>query len=376
MRILLLTDRDFLQHERSMLARLEIGLADEGHRVLHGVPDSLSESGTSVDVPAVYSTHVTYADTGLPFTKGLRAQAFVEAVQAAAPMDAGQPMADAVHVFGRGAWDMGARLARRTKATLLIEVYEAAAIAPACELAAENRGAHLVAADGPIGEELIRKTDPKRVHIAPWGVHMADHAHDDELVARGAGTLTFALLSSGDDADGLKAAVQGAAALAGRPEFAQRGVMVFVDAEVARRQPVWKWADDSGLSGRLSVIADMEGRREMVLQADVLLIADAGGKQRSFVLDAMAAGMLIVARPDPMNSALIDGRTCRQVQGEGGAEWASAIASILGADHAQAARALGESARAFVRAERLASRHVAAVLAAYAKIATPAGATP
>lgn len=359
-----------------MLARLEIGLADEGHRVLHAVPASLADAGLAPDAPAVYSTPVPYADSGLPLTGGLRAQSLLETIAATAPPDAGRPAIDAVHAYGRSAWSMGERLARRTGSALLLEVFDGASISPAAEAALLNKSVHLVAADGPIAEQLAKRVDPSRVHSCPWGVHLAEVAHDDEQIARGAGVLTIAILTTGNDADSLRTAVKGAAALAGRPEFVQRGVMLFVDAEVARQRPVWRWADEAGLGGRLSVIADLEGRREMVLQADVLMSPDCEGRQRSFLLDAMAAGMLIVARPDPLTSALIDGQTCRLVAGNTPESWAEAVGSLLGADHAATARQLGEAARAYVRGERLASRHVASVLAAYSKLpaATLAGA--
>jgi hypothetical protein len=365
MRVLLLPDRPFIERERNMLLRLEVGLADEGVRVVRAVPKE-PDSGTSAgDAPLVTSIVVPYADHGLPLTLALRAGALIEAIKKATASEPGARVLDLVHVFGVGAWPMAQRIASKCGAKLMIDVWAGAAIEPAVRLAQSDRSAVLVGADENLAAQLRGQVDPSRVVSAPWGVHVPGVGHDDEKVATGSGMLTCVLLSSGYDAASIKAAIDGLAMLLAGPELGGRGVMIFVDAIAAARQPIWRWASAAGLDGRISVVADLEGRRELALQADVMLLPDAGGVQRSFVLDAMAAGMLIVAKHDPLNSAMIDGRTCRLVREDTPAGWRAALALMIGADHAADDRALGESARAFVRSERLASKHVAQVLAAY-----------
>ena len=100
---------------------------------------------------------------------------------------------------------------------------------------------------------------------------------------------------------------------------------LFVDAEAAHRTGIWPVARGLGVLDRLSLIDEMEGRRELVLRGDVLVQSDARGEQRSLVLDAMASGMIVLAAEDPMVSYLVNGRTARTVSGTRSDEWAAAL---------------------------------------------------
>ncbi len=51
MRILIIADESFASRERAMLSRLEVGLADEGVRVVHVIPPhhgAVARAGTLV----------------------------------------------------------------------------------------------------------------------------------------------------------------------------------------------------------------------------------------------------------------------------------------------------------------------------------------
>src|SRR5690606_5421874 len=114
---------------------------------------------------------------------------------------------------------------------------------------------------------------------------------------------------------------------------------------------------------RFSLAPNLEGRREPVLRGDLLLLPEALGEHRSIALDAMAAGMAVVALADPYVGSLIDGRTAALVKEPGADLWAAALSPLLEA--ADAAHALGERAREFVRTERRASVHVASLVDGY-----------
>jgi hypothetical protein len=351
-RVLILPDADFLQREHAMLARLEVGLADEGARVIHAMPRSVDP----IDATAVYSTPVSYHDLGLPFTLPLRAAELVRGL----PAEGDHPAVDVVYAAGRGAWGMAVEVGRRAGAAVLVEVWSHSLIAPAARLAARVRGGggrgllRLLAPDPVLLAALARQVPANQLAEVPWGVHPGE-------ARRGpidpAASLSIALLASGDDPLAVKAAVEALpAVVAGAP-----GAMMIADARVAERVPLWKWATAAGVASRVTVIADLEGRRELVLTGDVLLIPEALGDHRSIVLDAMAMGMLVAARPDPMVDWLTGGIHVAPIA-EADAEAVSRVLLRLATD-APAAAAQRSSAAALVETRRSGSAHVRALLA-------------
>lgn len=387
MRAVMLPDRDFLLRERRLLDRLEVGLADEGYRLFHALPASALEGDApqADDLPGVYSTSVAYADTGLPMTTGLRAGALADALlaliageggsySAATPVRegaVGTPVIDVVHAFGQGAWPLAGALARRLGARLIVEVFDSAMVQPATRL---FNGAHAhdgrttcLAADQPLLSALRaampRGAAPTAATLARWGVHVPATARDWSRPASGARAVV--LLATGVDRAGIRAALEGL----GRAAREQADLLVFVDSDLCARAPVWAWAREVGLGNRLSVLAQVERGRDLVTQADVLLLPEAAGVQRTFALDAMAAGMLVVARADPMVSWLVDGHTARLVGTPGApapdvSEWAGAISDLL--THPDKAAMQAASARQHVARCALMSGYLRDVLSAYA----------
>ena len=150
-----------------------------------------------------------------------------------------------------------------------------------------------------------------------------------------------------------------ASAIEANPE-----VMVFIDSEAAVRAGLWERAQRLGVRENISLIDAMEDRRDLVLRGDIIVYPEARGEHRTIILDAMASGMGVIATEDPFVSSLIDGRTARLLpQGATAAQWGETLASLL--HDPERTRALGASARAYVREKHRVSSHVAAVLDVY-----------
>lgn len=455
MRLLMLPDFDLFTRERAMLARLQIGLADEGVRVLAGVPasaldpgsedehraavgggrgdrglpgdeaaarpglDSTLPGGPGVSGPGLgagglsgglggfgglFATTVKFADRGSALTARLRVSALMRSLAEAAPQEPGAAaLADVVYAAGAGVWAASLDVARRLGAGLMVEVWSAGLIGEAAALARQGarRGVPvtLLAPDDVMRTALERATGSvatgaggamgaagalgagsgggggAAVRPSAWGVHPAEGRHAPIDVSR---SLSVAILASGRDGPGLRQAIDALAMVAREAPT----LLAFVDSAVARAQPVWRWATSGagvsaggaggsvapGLGDRLSVIADLEGRRELVLQADVLLVPEALGEHRSLVLDAMAAGMLVVARPDPMVDWLGDAGLCRLVPAAGAGPLAAALLELV--RDAGLAAEVRERARAYVERRRPASGQVRALLEAAAEAAS------
>lgn len=393
MRALILVDRSFARRERALLSRLEVGLADEGVRVVHAVP-ALDAAPPSPDSVGVYSTVVGYQDSGLPLTRPLRARRLWASIQRALEDDASGPQIDIVHCFGAGSWGIALEFGRITGAAVLLEVWKASQVAAAAVLAQPREGRitpSFCTPDQALAGAIRKRNARAEVRVAPWGVHtpsitnfplagqetgltpQPDHpstlhtpSHPPDSES-GPSALAIAVLTDGHDSVQLAAAMDGLARAARR--FPQ--IMIFASAEDGRESALWRHARRLELLNRLTLVPDMELRREPVLQMDLLLLPESSGQHRTLTLDAMAGGMVVLAAPDPMIESLIDGRTARILPRPGAEAWAEVISSIL-TDPARA-RALTDSARLYTRSQRPAAAHVSAVIAAYDALVAHAG---
>ncbi|HYE03604.1 MAG TPA: glycosyltransferase [Phycisphaerales bacterium] len=359
MRVALLADESFALREHAMLARLEVGLADEGARVVRAVPSRVVDMS-----PAGLATPVVgYEPRGLAWTRRARAGRLGERLAAALGFEAepGEGWLDVVHALGTEAWPVALELARLCGAGLALEVFDAAGLRAARDLARTDLPARVVlnAADDALAAALHTTRAPAEVNLAAWGVHVPE-SERPPIDARG--PVAVAVLCTGAEPRGVHAMLEGLAAVCADGT----DLMLFVDAQAGRRAGVWPRARALGLLDRVSLVGNLEGYREPVLHVDVLVQPEAVGSHHSLMLDAMAGGVAVVARRDAMVSALIDGVTARLVGAPTPQGWADAVRGLV-SDPAGGA-ALAASARDWIRRHRTASGQVAAVLGAYARL--------
>ncbi len=356
MRALLLADASFAWRERLMLTRLEVGLADEGVEVIRAAPALEHRSALDPGLSRV----VVYRPVGLLNTPRAQARALVEGLAEHVPPGEEFPV-QVVHAWGDRCWELALESARALGATLALELWSGRTLAsiPRFERRCQRAGVPLLwlAPDAPMrdGAQAAPCTAPCR--LAPWGVHTLGPARTR---APDPPSLSIALVTSGEETAAALAAVEGAA----RAATGREGVMIFLDsASVNETDRVWRRAEALGLLDRISVIPDMEARRDLVLKCDILLTPEARGEHRSIVLDAMAAGMNVVALHDPLRRETLNERTAILVAEPTPDAWAVAVHAVL-ADEGRAA-ALAHSARQWVKENRTVSAHLAAVLEAY-----------
>lgn len=354
MRVAILANDQFLDRERTKLSRLEIGLAAEGVRVAHALPEHVLGD----EAAGVYSTVVPYSARGFRFTRPERVAELATSLGGLLSCDP-TDCVDVVHCFGGSTWAMGAELARQSKACVLLEIWRTALIRRVPRVMRDptlpGRIA-VVAPDLAVRRALTRVVPSGEVYVAPWGVHAAEKP--TALFEEGR-SLAITILASGHDARGLAACLEGVqSALEMRPD-----TMVFLDAEAARRAHAWKKIRALGMTDRVTLVPHLEGRREPVLQTDILLQPEAYGEHRSLTLDAMAAGMVVIARRDAMIEYLVGGRTAHLVNGVSSGVWAEALGWAL--SRPEEARALAASARQYVAEHRPASGYIGGVMNAY-----------
>lgn len=364
MRVLVIADEVFATRERSMLTRLEVGLADEGIRVARALPERVGTDGA----PSTLGPPIVFEDTRLPFTRSVRAARLAADVERVvwSEAEAGLPNAggraiDVVHAFGGGVWDLALEVARRLDAALAVEVWRLglADRAPWAQRRAQGVP-HVFLAPDPAIERRMKAQGLSNVRVAPWGVYAQSRSRAAATPGRSVGIV---ITGGGRDPRATLAAIEGVAlAVRDQPDS-----IVFMDGAAAARARVWPHAKRVGLLERLSLIDDLEHRRELALRADILVQPEAMGEQRSLLLDAMASGMVVIAAADPGVSWLVDGQTSWLVPEPSPRLWAEAVTRAI--SKPDDARGLTESAMSAVARDHRASAHVSSVLAAYEWVA-------
>ena len=352
MRAVVLADESFAARERALLSRLEIGLVDEGLRVVHAIP----VGAESWYQPEVFSHLVTYAAEGIGFCLRWRVQKLLKEIRDRSEAVDSDP--DIIHVFGHPAWEVAIELARQTRASLAFEIWSAELIGPATRLRLPGElPPPVFFVPDPAIERALRAEDPGiLVRLTPWGVHASTPARE---ILRPGKAVSVMVDASGRAAAAVKSALEGLAAAAVRaPEL-----MIFAESDAIQLAGLWPMVRRFGLADRFTLIPDLEARRELSLRGDILCLPDGRGEFRSLTLDAMAAGMLVVASADPLISILLEGRTAKLIDKSASERWAAAITWAL--DDRDAARRLASSAREHIRTTARPSGHVASVVDAY-----------
>lgn len=349
MNVLLLIDDRFWRAERALVSRLEIGLADEGVRVVHtggsGSDDSASEES--------FATRVALRDESFLIPPRIRARWLLERV-AGALEKRSRARIDVVHVLGETLWGLGRRVAEHAGAALALEGWSVRSVERrGRERDREGSGTVLLADEG-----LVEAAEAAGVgwRLTPWGVHASSSPIE---ILREDRAPSIVLMGTGADRRALREALIGVSRAIEGVGFAT----VFVDHEAAHAAGLWSLAGECGMRDRLSLIQNLETDRQLILRSDLLVASEAIGEVRSLILDAMGAGMAVVAARDGAVSAVVEHETAMVVDEADASRWAEAVSTLL-ADRRRA-RELGRGGWMHVREHRRASAHVSSVLDTY-----------
>lgn len=348
-RVLLITDQHFVTRERAMIRRLLVGLADEGVYAQIAVPAAVAPD-LELDVVAPV---VPFEAAGSVFSRPLRAERLVERSKLSSPDRA----IDIVHVLGGSAWTLAAAVAQRLGAIAVFEVWRAGLTerARAMRIAAEHAVAFFTPSPG-IERALLREGAGLIARLTPWGVHVPAKANP---VLREGRPPSIVLAGGGRAGASFVTAFRGVCDVLSRHHDA----MLFVDADAAGRNNLYRLTREASLLDRVSFIDAVEERRELVVRNDILLYPEHRGEQRTFLLDAMGAGMAVIAHADPLVAALLPDQTARVLDNPTSELWASELQRLL--EDPPKARTLGLSARDRIRSEYRATTHIRSVLDGY-----------
>jgi len=360
MRAVILTDLSFVTRESLMLHRLEVGLAGEGVMVDLVAPDAAEDVAHDTVYARAHSYPTNRVFKPLP---DLRAGRVASLVSQPDERGAEPRPVDVVHVFGEEAWGIAKRLPapRLLDCALAVEVWRLGIVHRAAQLVStldQPERSVLLAPDQAIVEALEKESPPCPVRLAPWGVHAPPSSHAPILKGR---DTPVVILASGEDRPACVRCLEGLCGVA-----ASQRIMIVTDDGLATRTDAWSIARRAGALERLTVVPNLEVQRELVTDGGILVLCEPRGEHRSLVLDAMASGMAVLARPDPAVSFLQAGENMRPVSRGTADEWTNSLKVLL--SEPQAASALGKAAREFVCGQRRASAYVASVLDAYEQL--------
>lgn len=353
MRVLHLFDGGFATHEHALRTRLEMGLADEGVRVFTALPEDRAEHAIGSDL---FCTSLFYGRPGPFTTRKTRAAALISGLVDRAPPGSGERAVDVVHAFGGLVWEMALEVGRQSGAAVVCEVWRSGLVGRAKALRAVTDHGVPVALAVPaeaLGRELVDVRDVP-VRVTPWGVSTSASPR-----TRDARTRSLMVAATGRDPVRLRACLEAVAACFARDEQ----MLGFLDVAASDRSDAWKWLDELGLADRVSIVGSFSESRDLVLRGSVLLVPEALGEYRSLLLDAMAAGMPIVAAADPRVAWLRDRETAWLVEGLSAEQWVEPLERL--ARDPEGASGLVASARGYVAREHRMSGHVAGVLGLY-----------
>lgn len=350
MRSIIIADRGFVMRERALLSRLDIGLADEGIRVACAVPINLLDRVQS-DFPV--EPVVGYEEGSIIFSRGPRISRFLDALRARERERADY---DIVHAFGGSVWGFALELGRRLDALTVLEVWRPGLAERARSIRSGQQRIAFFAPSPGIERLLLKEGAGLTARLTPWGIRSTKAPNP---ILRQGREPSIVLVGSGRDSAAIIAAFHGACrAMRDHP-----GMMLFIDADAAHRAPIWKLARHEGLVDRVSIIDAVEERRDLVIRCDIMLYPESRGEQRTVLLDAMGAGMAVIARADPMIGALVPDVTARVLSDPTPDTWTAEINRLI--ENPEQARILGRTARERIRNEFRATTHVRSVLDAY-----------
>lgn len=352
MRVLILADAQFAKHERALIERVVVGLAVEGVESQLVLPKGRGLWGFGV---GVLGDPIWYADRGLLITQKIRAAQIARSLAERAD-DSSRPV-DIVHVMGGGAWGMGRELARLLGAGLALEVWRAglADQAKGLNLNEDDRAMFLVP-ERSFEDSMRRSVSDAIVRCVPWGASVPDTPvpvfREDKLTS-------IVLMGSGRQNEICQAAFEGLAeAVASRSD-----AMIFANLELVERAGLWKRVKSHKLQDRFTVIDRSEDRRDLLLRCDVLVYPETLHEERTLLLDAMGAGLVVITGEDEKIQALSEDSGVIVVQPPTADQWAQSVRSII------ASRDLAEKhakqVRDYIRTNRRSGLHIESLSDAY-----------
>ena len=359
MHIVMMLDQDRLAREQRMFGRLSVNLIEMGTTITQIVPETMLEDDAALQAAGPSQARIAAPMRVLPWMRRGRADRLADALERSEP--------ELIFVSGRGAWKLAEDLSARLQTPMVIDVQSVDEVSAAPRGRSASHIGGFAAGTAALAERLRRRVDPGLVGVVPMGTQAP--AHPRTILSSPYQCMSIAILCDGFNIRGTNAMLSALARIA--VEYPQlRG---FVVTGGWRDHDVWRAVKRARLGSRLSMLSDSPGQRPLFTQCDLMVIAEDLGEIRSLVLDAMAAGVPVVAAANPMLDMLEADQTARIVDPSVDTGWQQAIFDLL--SRPNEARALGLAGRDCVMARHDAAEQAQKLLQTFEQVCR-AGAIP
>ena len=348
MKVALLADRLWLQHESSQLRHLVIGLADEGVRAVPVVP-----AGIMREQLMLVGDRVDFGASHYSIMRELRIRRLAKQLR--------EQELDLIHVLDGSLARAGKHLAQSVGVPALLNCWSVAEIDHLARLAADDQGVTLVVPTAGMMNQLHRigSSDVIVEQVPPGVIGNREVA---EPLANVEESLCVLVLADGRGDVGLGALLNGAAKL--KKEMPQMQLFLYPVEESTHR--MWQLAAKADVLGMVNLVGPEDDARNLLVQADAVVCPSATGCVRTLMLSAMAAGRPVIAEPDPAIDYLIDSQTARLISGAGANDWAEVLRSLV--KRTDAMRELGGKARQYVREHHGVTAYLSRLMDVYREV--------
>lgn len=348
MHVALLADTAYLDEELSSFRHLVVGLIDEQVRAAQVVPGSLA-----VDEPSVFGARLVYPQSKVAFINQRRIARLANPLR--------ELGVDLVHALDGRLWQAGARLAERLEMPAVFTAASCEDLPRIDKLlrTMDPQRLGLIATTQPLAQAVSEKLGEQAVFaLVPPGVHPGEQA-----AARQVDQPLSAVVTGNGKLDRHYQVLLEAMAVIVRDH---PQTQFFFDGQGADQHQLWRAAESLNLLSNLSLIPRRLGHREILLRADALLQPQPLGRSRSLTLQAMAAGLPIIAHEDPWLDYFLDDQTATTLDDPTAADWTEHITALI--LHPDRGEKLGRRSQGWVSEHRRAAAQIAGHLKMYRQV--------
>ncbi|MFG0257125.1 MAG: glycosyltransferase [Phycisphaerales bacterium JB043] len=352
--LLTIDDRSFATREHTLLRRLEVGFADEGWHVLHAAPESFAEAAQiSLAQVIEYDPHAPFASAHW------RATRLIERIDSLGLTQ----MPSIIHAWGDRSWSLALHCAAMLGIPAVFEVWAQRLVPTLKRWERRVLRSHTI---GPIlwstpSLLLLRQIDHADTRFPSRNIHWGTYVESRPRSPARSDQRALAILSTGTEPDTVCAALKAIGAM--RKDIPRLLVLLDETAVAHHHKKVWGTIRAESLTDCTTIVSDMETRRDIVMQADVLIQPEATGEVRSITLDALAHAMLVLARRDPAVDTLAGDGPAILVDDPSQRGWEQALTVALNDHHREERRAI--AGQQFIASSRTVSAHVTQLLEIY-----------
>jgi len=350
MRVALIVGGDWLSQERTMLRRLIVGLIDERVRVVRVAPGPAVHSD---DQLTMTTEQLWYGPSRWRIVRDFRLRRLTERL--------GHLEVDLIHVLDGTLQAPGLRMAAALDVPLVASVWSLGEVEALRETLPGVPMA-LATASPALAEACRRQIGAEsEIRTIPPGVFINEDLRPP--LANTEQSLCCLILGDGQPDDHYLALLQGIADVRERlPE-----TMFFLYSMGADQHRLWQACERLDLLNHLSVVQHGGGVRQLLVQADAILLPQPMQAVRTLVHEAMAAGRPVIAAADRWVDHLREGETARLVPEPEPSLWAALLRELLA--RPQQFIDLGGAGRQYIRQHHATSAHVSKTMELYRQLA-------